>query len=208
MHERDFNRDRRAPWMAAPSVPHDFRHHALLRDADATVFDALDRYLRLRLFDGPAPTQHGVRSASLCQGPSPRLARGLMVLGLVGLLIATLVGSELGRDLRQRSWDGDVMNVAVFILAPAARAPAAATSVIVFLSGFVLRRSARKHVWLVAWPCRDGAAFDLWIAGTSTHHHAQFEREFGAIAAAGRELVAPGPGLAPQPSPWFPARQA
>ncbi len=208
MHDRDLNCQRRGPWTAAPSVPCDFRHHALLRAADATVFDALHRYLRLRLFDGPAGTQDGVRSASLRQGPSPRLARRLMVLGLVGLSIATLVGSELGRDLRQRSWDGDVMNVAVFIFALAARAPAVAASAGALLSGFLLSRSARKHIWLVAWPSHDGATFDLWIAGTSTHHHAQFACEFGAIAAAARQLVAPGSGLAPEFDPELGARQA
>src|SRR5205085_11736061 len=113
------------------------------------VFEALERYLRLRLFDGRHETHDGFRSAALRQGPSARVVRGLVGLGLVGLLITTLVGSELGRDLRQRSWDGDVMNVAVFIFSPPARAVWFAVSAATLLSGGILSRASRKQVWLV-----------------------------------------------------------
>lgn len=169
----------------APRTPLDFRHHAFVRDADARAFDTLHRGLRQRLFDGRAESRDGIRTAALHQGPPPALWRALFVTGCLGILIAALAASELGRDLRQRSQDGGVFDAAVCfcVRAGASHAFAAAAALVLAASAWA-RLQARKEVWLVALPGAESGRVDLWLAGTSTRRADRFAREFTALVVS------------------------
>ena len=188
------NRSRSGPAAgpgAAPHTPMHFRHHAFVRDADARVFDTLHHGLRQRLFDGRAHSRDGIRTAALHQGPPPALARALFVTGCLGILIAALAASELGRELRQRPQDGGVLDAAAsFFWARAAAARAAsAVASLALAAGAWMRSQARKDIWLLALPSAESGHIDLWLAGTSTQRDDRFAREFTALVTQAQSPV-------------------
>lgn len=171
--------------------PGDFTHHAVVRDADPRLFDALYRELRRRLYDGSRGTQGGNRWASLRQGVSGRLGSVLFVLGWLTMASGLLVGSDLGRSFHQLEGTGGMTQAAASQLFPfawmAAGQPLTAVALSLIAAGVMLSLLSRRHFWLMSHRVREGR-IDVWIAGTSWRREGQFEREFSAFARRAEEL--------------------
>jgi cytochrome c biogenesis protein ResB len=180
----------RGAWWRGPREPRDFSHHALMRGAHPSLFDSLCRDLSMRLYEGRAEKHGSTRSASLRQGPAPRLGTFLFGLGGAGLIGCLLVGSGLGHDFRQRTGDGGVAHVAVptstSVRSDTTTSMAWPACLGLLGAGAWLASLRRRHFWIVAHPASDGRS-DVWLAGTSWQREAEFESEFEQLLERARQ---------------------
>jgi hypothetical protein len=143
----------------APRTPADFRHHALVRDADVSVFDLVVRRLRQRLYRGRATTtagqEFGFRCAILRQGAPVWLSPAVL---FTGVAVISVVGSELA------AWMRFGMSL-------------------VWVGGAAIACTPRKHVWVVAQPAATEGRIDLWLAGAGVGAGGRFAAEFAHLVS-------------------------